>query len=78
MSPKKDIWVTKHPKGWQSKREGSDRAIGIFDTQKKAIDFSINQAKKDRVEVIVQGKDGKIRSKDSYGHDPNPPKDKEN
>jgi hypothetical protein len=77
-SKKPNIWVTQHTNGgWQTKRENSDRASGKFPTQKDAIDSAISQAKKDGVEVIVQGKDGKIRSKDSYGRDPNPPKDKE-
>jgi hypothetical protein len=26
--------------------------------------------------VVIHGRDGKIRDKDSYGHDPCPPKDK--
>ena len=27
--------------------------------------------------IVTHGRDGKIRSKDSYGNDPNPPKDTE-
>ena len=78
MSNKKNIWVTQNPKGeWQSKREKSNRALGIFNTQKEAIEHAIIQAKKDGVEVITQGEDGKIRSKDSYGKDPISRKDTE-
>ena len=78
MGKKSNIWVTKHPQGgWQSKREGSKKALGIFDTQAEAIEHSIKQAKIDRVEVITQGRDGKIRSKDSYGYDPPQRKDTE-
>ena len=29
------------------------------------------------IEVIIQGRNGQIRSKDSYGNDPCPPRDKE-
>lgn len=77
-SNKPNIWVTQHPDGgWQTKREQSDRASGKFETQQDAINSAITTAKRDGVEVIVQGKDGKIRSKDSYGNDPLPPKDKE-
>jgi hypothetical protein len=75
---KQNIWVTKHPDGgWQKKKENSDRASGVFPTQKDAIDSAVTQAKREHLEVIVQGTNGKIRSKDSYGNDPNPPKDKE-
>jgi len=28
--------------------------------------------------VVIHGRDGKIRDKDSYGNDPVPPKDKKN
>ncbi len=77
-SKKPNIWVTKHPDGgWQTKRENNERASSKHTTQKDAIDKATTQAKKDGVEVIVQGKDGKIRSKDSYGNDPNPPEDEE-
>jgi hypothetical protein len=73
-----NIWVTQHPEGgWQTRREDADRASGRFPTQQDAINNARTMAKRDGVEVIVQGKDGKIRSKDSYGKDPNPPKDKE-
>lgn len=75
---KKNIWVTQHPDGgWQKKKENSERSSGIFQTQKEAITSAVEQAKREQVEVIVQGEDGRIRSKDSYGKDPNPPRDTE-
>lgn len=77
-SNKPNLWVTQHPDGgWQKKHEGSDRSSGKFDKKQEAVNSAVQQAKKEGVEVIVQGKDGKIQSKDSYGKDPNPPKDKE-
>jgi hypothetical protein len=78
-SHKPAIRVNKHPEsGWQTKKEGNERASGKYDTKQEAVDAAIQQAKREGTEVIVQGKDGKIQSKDSYGKDPNPPKDKEN
>ncbi len=77
MPKKANIWVSPHPDGWQTQKEGSERASGVFTTQEKAIDSAVSQAKKEHVEVIIQGENGKIRSKDSYGNDPNPPKDTE-
>jgi len=35
-------------------------------------------AKQDRVEHVIHGRDGRIQDSDSYGNDPNPPKDKKN
>lgn len=33
-------------------------------------------AKKQGTELVIHGRDGKIQDKDSFGHDPCPPKDK--
>jgi hypothetical protein len=32
--------------------------------------------KKERAELVIHGKDGKIQDSDSYGKDPFPPRDK--
>jgi hypothetical protein len=72
------IWVNPHPEGgWKTQKEGTERASGKHNTKQEAVEAAIKQAKNERTEVVVQGKDGKIQSKDSYGKDPNPPKDKE-
>lgn len=74
---KKDIHIVPHPdKGWATRREGSDRVSGTFPTQGKAIDSARDTARNDRVEVVIHGRDGKIRDRDSYGRDTNPPRDK--
>lgn len=70
--------VTRRPDGkWQHKADGNKRATQVTDTQKEAWDSAISVAKNQGGEVVVHGEDGKIRSKDSYGKDPNPPKDRE-
>ncbi|MBX2997845.1 MAG: DUF2188 domain-containing protein [Caldilineaceae bacterium] len=70
--------VTRRPDGkWQHKADGNQRATRITDTQQQAWDSAIQVAINQQGEVVVHGMDGKIRSKDSYGSDPNPPKDKE-
>jgi uncharacterized protein DUF2188 len=75
---KKDVMVGPTGDGdWSVKRSGNDRASSIHDTQSEAIDAAERIAKRDGVDLIVRGRDGRIRSKDSYGHDPNPPRDKE-
>jgi hypothetical protein len=75
---KPNIWVTRHPDGgWQAKREKAERASGRFPTQQDAINYATKLGKQDGVEVIVQGRDTRIRSKDSYGNDPARTKDTE-
>ena len=74
---KKNQWVIIHPKGWAIKGEGNKRVTKVTKTQKEAIDVAREIAKNQKSELIIQNTEGKIRSKDSYGNDPYPPKDKE-
>jgi hypothetical protein len=73
---KKDIHVVPHKVGWATRKEGSERAGVVTDTQKEAIERAREQARRDKVEVVIHRKDGRIRDSDSYGNDPNPPRDK--
>lgn len=75
---KKDIHVVPHSEGWATKKEGATRAGVVVDTQREAIERAREQAKRENVEVVIHRKDGKVRDSDSYGRDPNPPKDKKN
>lgn len=65
--------------GWKAKKEGAEKASGIYKTQgeaeKMAKIFSHNSG---GGEVRIQGRDGKFRDSDTVapGNDPNPPKDK--
>jgi uncharacterized protein YdaT len=68
--------VVKGKKGWSVKGENNSKATSSHRTQKDAIDKARVIAKNQKSEVVIHGKDGKIRDKDSYGNDPHPPKDK--
>ena len=76
MSKKKDIHVVPHKDGWATKKEGAGRAGSVHDTQRDAIDRAKGQAKRERAEVVIHRKNGRIRDSDSYGNDPCPPRDK--
>lgn len=74
---KKPVHVVPDGKqGWNVKREGAERASRHCDTQSDAIDVGRNIAQRDKTELSIHGKDGRIRQKDSFGGDPCPPKDK--
>lgn len=75
---KKNIHIVPNkPKGgWDVKREGSKQPISHHRTQKAADEKGRPIARKDKVEIVTHGRDGRIRDKDSFGNDPNPPKDK--
>ena len=76
MATKRDIHVVKHPDGWATKREGASRAGSVHATQKEAQEAARTTAKREGLEVVTHGRDGRIRDSDSYGNDPNPPRDK--
>jgi uncharacterized protein YdaT len=68
--------VVPRPGGnWAVKGEGNQKASSIQPTQEKAIRDATRIARSEKAEVVIHGRDGKIRDKDSYGPDPNPPKD---
>jgi len=72
----KNQHIVKNGKKWSVKGEGNKKATKKFDTQKEAIDFAKKIAKNQKSEIVIHGRNGKIRDKDSYGNDPYPPKDK--
>lgn len=75
---KRDVHVVPHPGGWATRKEGSDRAGGVYDTQREAIDRARDQARREHVEMVIHRPDGRIRDSDSYGNDPMPPRDTKN
>ena len=47
---------------------GADRTM--FFTQEEAIAAGTERAKRDKVELLIHGLDGRIRARNSFGHDP--------
>ena len=72
---KKNFHVVRLGKSWSVKNSG--RVLSSHNTQKNAEKSAAIRAKRTRSEVVIHGRDGRIRSKDSYGNDPFPPRDKE-
>lgn len=73
----KNQWVSPRGDKWAVHGESNERDTKIFDTQKEAEAYAKKIAINQQSELILQGKNGKIRSKDSFGNDPCPPKDTE-
>ena len=75
MATNNNQHVTPHKNGgWQVKGAGNTRATARTETQAEAIrlarDIAINKGS----EVVIHGRNGQIREKNSYGNDPHPPK----
>ena len=73
--PKRDYHVVRHAEGWAVRREGAQRVSSQQLTQKAAIQVGRGLAIKSKTELVIHGRDGRIRDSDSYGNDPNPPRD---
>ncbi|GAB4348233.1 MAG: DUF2188 domain-containing protein [Immundisolibacter sp.] len=54
--------------------QGNDRITSIHHTQQEAINRARGIAINQRSELFIQGRDGQIRERNSYGDDPFPPK----
>lgn len=77
MAKKHDVHVVKSVGGtsWRVSQGGS--TVSRHRTQANAIDAARREARRDGVDLVTHGRDGRIRSKDSFGADPNPPRDRE-
>lgn len=68
------IHITYDGEKWKVKKEGAQRAIGVFDTKDEAVNQSIEQAKKQPLsQVVIHKKDNTIQEERTYGKDPYPP-----
>lgn len=59
---------------WQVKGEGASRASFVTTTQSEAIKLGRRICSNQESELIIHRRDGRIRAKDSHGHDPFPPR----
>lgn len=75
MSKGKNQHVTPKGDNWQVKGAGNGKATAVVPTQKEAIEKAKEIAQNQKSEVVIHGKNGQIRDKDSYGSDPVPPVD---
>jgi hypothetical protein len=64
------------PGKFVNKVEGNPRPISRPTTQAESIKKAIPVAKQNQSEVVIHRPNGLIRDSDSYGRDPNPPRDK--
>lgn len=72
----KDQHVVPHDGNWAVEGEGNQKVTAVFDTQREAIERAREIAINQRAEVVIHRPDGRIRDSDSYGNDPNPPRDR--
>ena len=71
---RKNQHVTPRPTGWAVIGEGNERASSRHQTQRQAIEAGQQRAMQEGSELLIHGRNGQIRARNSYGKDPYPPK----
>lgn len=59
--------------GWDVKKDGAQRSSQHLKNKEDAIDRAKELCKKQKGELLIHNKNGKISRKHSYGNDPYPP-----
>lgn len=68
---KAHIVVEPRPDGrWARQKNGTTRAASLHATQADAERAARSQARRERTELVVKGRDGRIQRRDSFGSDP--------
>lgn len=71
MPNSKNYWTTPSSDGsWKVKREGAERALSVHDTQAGAWAETQSRARETKGEAYLQNREGQIRERNTYGHDP--------
>jgi hypothetical protein len=74
MSKGKNQHVVRRDDSWAVRGEGNSRDTVHTGTQREANERAREIATNQGSEVLIHSRDGKIRERNSYGNDPNPPK----
>lgn len=70
----KDQHVVPRGNGWAVHGAGNSRDTSQHRKQSAAVSAARGIAKNQHSEVVIHGRDGRIREKNSYGNDSYPPK----
>ena len=74
MAIRRNQHVVRHGDGWGVRGEGNSRVTSAHRTQSEAINAARRIASNQHSEIVIHRPDGRIRDKDSHGHDPYPPR----
>ncbi|AZG17164.1 DUF2188 domain-containing protein [Cupriavidus pauculus] len=66
----KDVHVVPAPEGWAVEEAKTPAGRKLFATQEDAIEAAMEIARRNQSELFIHGRDGQIRSRNSFGHDP--------
>jgi hypothetical protein len=67
---KANVHTVPHEEGWANRREGAKRVSKVFKTKAKAQAAGRKTAMREKVEHLIQNRDGQVSERNSYGSDP--------
>lgn len=73
MAKRGNQHVVPHEQGWAVRTEQASRVSSVHRTQAEAIRVAREHAREQGTELLVHGRDGRIRERDSHGNDESPP-----
>jgi hypothetical protein len=72
---RRSIHVVPRENGWAAEKPGAKRASHVGDTKAEVESKARAQARAERAELVIHGRNGRIQDSDSFGNDPCPPRD---
>lgn len=70
----KNQHVVRNGKDWSVRGAGNSKRTATYTTQGEAIEHAREIARNQGSELLIHGRNGRIRERNSYGNDPYPPK----
>lgn len=77
MARTTNIHVVPRNDGWIVRKEGTSQPTSVHLTQRDAIGAARKIARNQKGELVIHGRDGRVRDRNNYGADPMPPHDRE-
>ena len=70
MPEKGDVHVVPSDKGWRVEIEGTGGARSTHQTQAEAAQTARRIARQNKAELLIHGRNGRVRDRSTYGRDP--------
>lgn len=71
---KKNQHVVPQDGNWAVREAGKSRVTSVHETQAEAITHAQDIARNQQSEMLIHGRNGQIRERNTYGNDPFPPR----
>ena len=76
MTRKSNHVVPSKTDGWAVKKSGAVKAPRNFGTKDEAVKYGRELSRHEKTELYIHKSNGMIQNRNSYGNDPNPPRDR--